>query len=155
MRTLRALLLIPVAALLLGACGDDTAGTNNDSPGATTPAGELPDQTLPVADSGAGAATLPADTTPITALDGPVQIDIVVGVDSGENRVERVKAGQDITLNITNPGAADEFHVHGVDIEQAADAGQMATMNFTIDEPGTYEVESHVTEDVLVIIEVS
>ncbi len=154
MTTLRTVLLIPVAALMLAACGD-TTGTGNESPGATSPAGELPAATPTVAGTVAAGTSQPADTTPITAIDGPVQIDVVVGLDSGENRVERVKAGEAITLNITNRSAADEFHVHGIDLEQAADAGQMVTLNFTIDEPGTYEVESHVTEDVLVIIEVS
>lgn len=154
MTTLRTVLLIPVAALMLAACGD-TTGTSNESPAVTSPAGELPAATPTVADTVAASTSQPADTTPITAIDGPVQIDVVVGLDSGENRVERVKAGEAITLNITNRDAADEFHVHGIDLEQAADAGQMATLNFTIDEPGTYEVESHVTEDVLVIIEVS
>ena len=104
--------------------------------------------------SGAG-TTVVQVTTPETAVDGPVQIDVVVGVDSGEDRVVKVKVSADITLNITNPDAADEFHVHGVELEQSVDAGVMATFNFTLDEAGTYEVESHVTDDVLLIIEVS
>ena len=45
--------------------------------------------------------------------------------------------------------------MHGVELEQSVDAGVMATFNFTLDEAGTYEVESHVTDDVLLIIEVS
>lgn len=58
-----------------------------------------------------------------------------------------------IALNISNPHAADEFYVDGIDIEQEAEAGHMSTINFTIDGPGTYEVESHITDAVLVIIE--
>jgi heme/copper-type cytochrome/quinol oxidase subunit 2 len=62
--------------------------------------------------------------------------------------------GSDVQLNITNPDAADEFHIHGIELEQSVDAGVTATFNFVADTAGTFEVESHETEDVLVIIEV-
>ncbi len=153
MRTLRALALIPATAILLVACGNDDE-TSTDSTVAET--------TVPAADTTAASTTLPSagttapqDTTPQTAPDGPVQIDVVVGLDSAADRVELVKAGSEVQLNITNPDAADEFHIHGIELEKAVDAGVTATFNFVADTPGTYEVESHVTEDVLVIIEVS
>ena len=150
MRTVRSLACLPAALIFLGGCG-------NDSSSAT----DAPSATIVVTDSSVAAApgttsvgaTGAAVTTTNTPLSGPVQIDVVVGVDSDPDRIERVTVGSEITLNITNPTAADEFHVHGVDIEQAVEKGQMATMNFTIDAPGTYEVESHLTEDVLVVIE--
>ncbi len=153
MRTLRALALIPATAILLVACGNDDE-TSTDSTVAET--------TVPAADTTAASTTLlsagttaPQDTTPQTAPDGPVQIDVVVGLDSAADRVELVKAGSEVQLNITNPDAADEFHIHGIELEKAVDAGVTATFNFVADTAGTYEVESHVTEDVLVIIEVS
>lgn len=153
MRTLRALALIPATAILLVACGNDDE-TSTDS--------TLAETTVPAADTTAASTTLPSagttapqDTTPQTAPDGPVQIDVVVGLDSAADRVELVKAGSEVQLNITNPDAADEFHIHGIELEKAVDAGVTATFNFVADTPGTYEVESHVTEDVLVIIEVS
>ena len=150
MRTVRSLACLPAALTFLGGCG-------NDSSSAT----DATSATIVITDSSVAAApgtttvgtTGAAATTTNTPLSGPVQIDVVVGVDSDPDRIERVTVGSEITLNITNPTAADEFHVHGVDIEQAVEKGQMATMNFTIDAPGTYEVESHLTEDVLVVIE--
>jgi hypothetical protein len=152
MRTLRALALIPATAILLVACGNDDE-TSTDSTVAET--------TVPAVDSSAATTTLPAsdttapqETTVETAVDGPVQIDVVVGLDSGPDRVELVKVGSDVQLNITNPDAADEFHIHGIELEQSVDAGVTATFNFVADTAGTYEVESHETEDVLVIIEV-
>lgn len=153
MRTFPTLALIPVAAIMLMACSDDEAST--DSVAAT--AAPTTDAATPTSEPAATEpqGTEPLDTTPVTAIDGPVQIDVVVGVDSGEDRVEKVRVGADVTLNITNPNAADEFHIHGIDLEQAVDAGVMATFNFVADTPGTYEVESHTTEDVLVVIEVS
>ncbi len=138
-------------ALALGAaaCSDDNSSTGTADTTVTTAAADttvatsttLPPSTLP-----------PVETPAPTAPAGPVQIDVVVGVDSGADRTEYVQAGEDVTLNITNPDAADEFHIHGIDLEQAVDAGVMATFNFTADTPGTYEVESHVTEAVLVVI---
>ena len=143
-------------ALTLGACGGDetTDATATTAPGV----GGLPasgDSTLP----GPLGTEEPSPTAPLATgsgevQEGPVQIDVVVGRDSGPQRVETVAAGADITLNITNPDAADEFHIHGIDLERAVDAGVMATFNFTVTEPGTYEVESHLTETVLVVIEV-
>lgn len=155
MPTVRAMALIPVALMLLGACGDDSS---------SSPTTDVPTTTV-VSGGSAAATTLaaPASTTVDTAvaddssadtpMSGPVQVDVVVGTDSGEDRIEHVTVGSSITLNITNPDAADEFHVHGIELEQSVDAGVMATFNFTIDKAGTYEVESHVTQDVLVIIE--
>jgi ABC-type Fe3+-hydroxamate transport system substrate-binding protein len=147
MRTLRALVIMPFAVLALSACGSDDATTDATS-GADTTAAAV-DTT-----AAGGTDTSVEDTTPVTAIDGPVQIDVVVGVDSGEDRVEHVKVGSDVTLNITNPNAADEFHVHVIELEQSVDAGVTATFNFVADTAGTYEVESHVTEDVLLVIEV-
>jgi hypothetical protein len=141
-----------VAILLLGACGDDSSSTTTDAAAeATTTAAT--ETTLLMPDSTTVDTAVAEDSSSDVPLSGPVQIDVVVGVDSGEDRVEHVTVGSEITLNITNPNADDEFHVHGVDIEQAAKKGEMATINFTVDEAGTFEVESHITEDVLVIIE--
>ncbi len=152
MRSVRALAFIPVAVMALGACGDDSS-SSTDPTVAATPTTAAGGTTLVMPDSTTVDTAVADDASTDLPLSGPVQIDVVVGVDSGADRLERVTVGADITLNITNPNADDEFHVHGIDIEQAAKAGQMVTLNFKIDEPGTYEVESHLTEDVLVVIE--
>lgn len=154
MRTVRALAVIPVALLFLGACGSD------DSP-SSAGSDTTPGTTVAVDTTALDATTVPGTdatvtteaTVPETAVDGPVQIDVVVGVDSGADRVVQVKVGSDVTLNLTNPDAADEFHLHGIELEKEAAAGEMITFNFKVTEAGTYEVESHVTEDVLVVIE--
>ena len=150
MRTVRLAAAIPAVALLLGACSDDSSTDTTDAPATTVVAEPAASSTPP-----APASTTADDSSADAPLSGPVQIDVIVGVDSGEDRVEHVTVGSDITLNITNPDAADEFHVHGLDLEQEAGAGEMRTFNFTVTEPGTIEVESHLTEDVLVVIEVT
>ncbi|MBI4933937.1 MAG: hypothetical protein HY828_08670 [Actinobacteria bacterium] len=153
MRTLHTLAIVPFVALALVACGDDDTASPDTTAAVieTTVAAADATTTIPAPTQ----TEAPQDTTPPTAVDGPVQIDVVVGTDSGEDRIEMVKLGSDVTLNITNPAADDEFHVHGIELEQAVDAGVTATFNFVADTAGTIEVESHITEDVLVIIEVA
>jgi len=145
---------IAVAAVLLAACGTDTTTASSEPSGASTAAAQTTTNAT-IAGSAVPGTTAVQVTTPETAVDGPVQIDVVVGVDSSPDRVIMVTIGADVTLNITNPDADDEFHVHGIDLEQAALAGQMVTINFTITAAGSYEVESHITQDVLVVIEAS
>ena len=150
MRTVRALLAIPVAALLIVACsGSDEADLTTvalTTATTTTVAGSTPEGTDAPMPTEA-----PADDE---VMEGPAQIDVVIGVDSGPERIVRVRAGADLTLNITNPDAADEFHVHGIDLERSVEAGTMATFNFNVGDPGTIEVESHATDTVVVVIEV-
>lgn len=140
-----------VAVSMMAACGSD------DTSAASSVAVDLGVGSLPVGDTSptvpldSTASTTP-DSSPVQVTTGPVQIDVVVGRDSGPDRVEQIAVGSDVTVNITNPDAADEFHLHGIDLERAVDAGVMATFNFTATTPGTYELESHETGGVLVVL---
>ncbi|MDO8389370.1 MAG: hypothetical protein Q7V57_02695 [Actinomycetota bacterium] len=149
MRTFRAIAAIPAAALLLVACGDEetTKPTTLAIGGVTTLVTDT--------SSGTGTGTDTDDGSTDTVADGPLQIDVLVGTNSGADRIERVKVGNQVTLTITNPNSADSYHVHGYDLEQEVAKGVAAIINFTADEIGRFEVESHITEDVLVVIEVS
>ncbi|CAN5397327.1 hypothetical protein BH10ACT2_BH10ACT2_17320 [soil metagenome] len=81
-------------------------------------------------------------------------IDVVIGVDSSPDRVETVAVGTEVTLNVTSPNADDEIHVHTIDVEQPVAAGETATFTFVVDTVGEVEVEGHITEDVLLVIDV-
>lgn len=155
MRTVR-LAAVLIGSLAFTACGSDTPSATSVA-GTSTPAGtdastDISTTTLPPVIP-APTTTVPGATVPEPA-EGPVQFDVRVGVDSRPSRIEYIRAGADVTLNIINPNAADEFHVHGIDLEQAAAAGVMATMNFVLDTPGDYEVESHISGDVLIVLRV-
>ena len=94
----------------------------------------------------------PADSTP-GSIPAGVTVEVTVGVDDDPGRVERIALGSSVTLEITNPYEDDEFHLHGYDLstgDTAAD--ETATITFTADVAGTFEVESHVTDDVLVTL---
>jgi hypothetical protein len=152
------LLLAGSAGLLAVGCGHSSSGA---AASAANGAGGAPTTTIPGAATPQAATTVPlasgttmAGTTPPTIGEGPVQYDVRVGVDSGPHRIERVKLGSDVTLNISNPKADDEFHVHVVDMEQKVTKGETATFNFTADTKGRIEVESHLTNTVLITIEV-
>lgn len=140
-----------MAAVVAVSCGSDEA------PAASSVAVDLGVGSLPAGDTSPtvpveSPQTTSADNSPVLVTAGPVQIDIVVGRDSGPDRVEEIALGSDVTVNITNPDAADEFHLHGIELERSVGAGVMATFNFTANSPGTYELESHETGGVLVVL---
>lgn len=161
----RAAAAIAVMPLVATACGDD-----DNPPFATTAVTPIESGTTPfdVNDTTPYGTidTTPLDTVPVDQVPptgqasahsnpaGPVQIDVRVGTDSGPDRVEIVQKGSEVQLNITNPSADDEFHIHGYDLEQDVPKGNTATFNFVAGQVGSFEVESHETENVLVVIEV-
>lgn len=122
--------------------------------------GESTDTTsAPPATLGQGVATpvSSVDTaTPTSVEDDVVRISVTVGVDSGADRIEEVSVGDAIELTMVNPDEDDEFHVHGFDLGgDDTPAGDEKVFVFTATEAGDYEVESHATGDVLVVIRVS
>jgi heme/copper-type cytochrome/quinol oxidase subunit 2 len=53
-----------------------------------------------------------------------------------------VAKGGSVTVNVTSD-AADEIHVHGIDQELQVEPGVPASMTFTADQGGVFEMESH------------
>ena len=93
--------------------------------------------------------------TSTTISDGSITIEVVVGENSGPDRVEEVPLGTEVTLQFTNPDADDEYHVHGYDLGGGVTKkGEMKTFSFTADKAGDYEIESHISEKVLAVIRV-
>jgi hypothetical protein len=149
---------IPASLLLLSitACGtDEEVLVSTSAPAATAATTAPAPAPATTADSGPAATDAPASTT--APDDGTVRIDVTVGTDSGADRIEQVPLGSTVVLTITDPVAAQEYHVHGFDLGdgQEFEPGQTATFTFTADTAGEFEVESHVTEAVLVVLQVS
>jgi hypothetical protein len=88
-----------------------------------------------------------------------VTVSVTVGTDdfdtTGGKRVVSVKEGTSVTIEVTDPANDDEYHLHGYDIEVEATKGTPGRMSFTADETGTFELESHTTEKVLLVLVVS
>jgi heme/copper-type cytochrome/quinol oxidase subunit 2 len=65
-----------------------------------------------------------------------------------------VPLGQTVVLRLLSD-TDQAYHVHGYDLEQKAAAGVEANFEFTADQAGSFEVESHTTNKVLAILKVS
>ncbi|CAB4550790.1 MAG: hypothetical protein ACK5CE_22255 [Actinomycetes bacterium] len=174
------------ALVLLTACGGDdgeagatttpTSGTSVTVNSATTAATATTATSValsPPSDTGdpppIGTGDLPpigtGDLPPIgtgdlpmppVSSDVPYALSVTVGVDAAPERIERVPLGATVSIALTNPSAADEFHLHGYDLGdgQVIPAGETATFTFVADRAGSFELESHETGDVLMILEV-
>lgn len=138
-----------LATLLFASCADDSPSVETAVPAPTSTTVNPVD-----IDTTAAPTTGVAPTTTID--DGIVRINVTVGVDSGPDRIEEVSVGDSVELTMVNPDEDDEFHVHGFDLGgDETPAGEEKTFAFTATESGDFEVESHVTGDVLVVIRVS
>lgn len=104
------------------------------------------DTTVPSSDS-------TSDTSAKVA--GPTEISVTVGVDSSPDRVEEVSLGAEVNVRLSNPDADDSFHLHGYDLSPGdTPKGETAIITFTADTAGDFEIESHVTQTVLIVISV-
>ena len=128
-----------LAVGLLGAGGCTSAPTPADQPSAASPS----------AATGSSAASPAADAL-------RVDITIAGGQVTPSGQKIAAKVGQQVVLDVTSD-ADDEIHAHtggdGYELEVAA--GKTTTGSFTLDQPGSFEVESHHLEKIIVILNVS
>jgi hypothetical protein len=145
--------LVPAAFVaLLAACGSDNSTA---SPTTTSP--------RPSSAAASGTAPSPASTgdtaapTASSIAGASDEIIVHVGVDDAAtvgSRVENVKLGENVILRLTSD-SDEEYHVHGYDLEQKVAAGVEAQFEFSADMAGDFEVESHVTDKVYVVLHVA
>ena len=103
--------------------------------------------------------TIPSAATPTNPTDSkmaaPTEVSVIVGTDSSPDRIEEVALGANVQVTLSNPNADDEFHLHGYDLSPGeTKMGEVSIISFTADKVGDFEIESHITEDVVVIIRV-
>ena len=81
---------------------------------------------------------------------------LTVGENSGVNNIISFTKGSNVELTIMNPNADDEVHLHGYDLTTGdLPKGEMSVISFIANEAGDFEIESHITEEVLSIIRIS
>ena len=164
-REMALLVVTNCSVVLLGACGSDddptlgpvvTTVTAGPASSGETASSVAPSDTVDIALPGAPTDTNDLPPAPPVSSDVPIVITAVVGTDTGPERIERVLLGSVVTVTITNPASADEFHLHGYELGdgQEFEAGQAASFTFTADRAGTFELESHETNQVLLVVEV-
>jgi FtsP/CotA-like multicopper oxidase with cupredoxin domain len=82
-----------------------------------------------------------------------VEISLTIGENSGPNEQQQVALGSTVRLSVVNPNASDEIHVHGYDISTGdMAAGETSVIEFVADEAGTFDIESHISEEVVLLL---
>lgn len=129
--------------LLAAACG----GGAGDGSGATgTPTPDPTTTTAPTATQSAAPTPTP------TATGVSIRITLVDGEPQGGSRRVRVPQGSPVTLTVEG-GSSGTVHVHGYGLHRQLSGGG-ATVTFTADIPGVFEVEIEETATRLVELEV-
>ena len=154
-------LVVPtlLAIALTAACGSDngsSASTTAASAAGTSAAGQ--DTSSPSSSTPTPASTGDTAAPGTNQIPGaPNEIIVHIGVDDAStvgSRVENVKLGDHVVLRLASD-TDENYHVHGYDLEQKVAAGVEAQFEFTADKAGDFEVESHNTEKVYVVLHVS
>ena len=136
-----------VLGLLLGGCTSAAEPQSNVTPTA------LSSPTEP--SSLAASPTSLSPSTPSLNPDYTLTINIVISkgktVPSGK-KID-VRVGQKVVLNVTSD-TDDEIHAHtgGDGYELPVKAGIPSKGSFTLESPGSFEVESHHLEKIIVIL---
>ncbi len=93
------------------------------------------------------------DTAAVTT--SVVEINLIVGENTGADMMQTVPVGSSVRITVVNPNGADEIHVHGYDISTGEMAqGQEAVIEFVASNAGTFDIESHVSEEVVLVLTV-
>jgi ABC-type Fe3+-hydroxamate transport system substrate-binding protein len=94
-------------------------------------------------------------TDTATATGDVVEINLIVGENTGADMKQTVPLGASVRITVTNPNGPDEIHVHGYDISTGEMAkGQEAVIEFVASNAGTFDIESHVSEEIMFILTV-
>ena len=102
----------------------------------------------------AATETVAAESSAVDAA-AVIEISVIVGENSGPDRTETVALGSTVRISLLNSASEDDFHVHGYDISSGeVPAGEEAVIEFVADAAGEFELESHVTGEVLLVITV-
>lgn len=116
----------------------------------TSTAASLPASTPP----SAPASSAPAPSTPTSEAQA-LQLEITLAKGSAEPNGERrdVAVGTTVVITVTSD-RDDEVHVHGYDLEIPVKAGETVTKKFVADQSGSFEIESHEPELLIVQLQV-
>jgi plastocyanin len=120
-------MLVPFLVLGLAACGG--AATVSDPGGSSA------------AVPGTPGASAPAATAPASDV-VEIKVTIAGGRVTPRPSVHEVAKGRTVRIIVTSD-ENDELHVHGYDLPAELTAGRPATVEFTADQAGRFEVETH------------
>lgn len=82
-----------------------------------------------------------------------IEINLVVGENTGADTKQTVPIGSSVRVTVVNPNGPDEIHVHGYDISTGEMAqGEESVIEFVASKAGTFDLESHVSEEIVLIL---
>mgnify|MGYP006276422647 CR=1 FL=1 len=120
---------LSLAAVLLVGCGPSSSTDSTAPSGAT-------------------------DTTTVVSSD-VVEINLIVGENTGPEVKQTVPVGSTVRITFVNPNGPDEIHVHGYDLTTGEmTQGQESVIEFVASTTGTFDLESHVSEEIVMILTV-
>ncbi|WBQ03923.1 cupredoxin domain-containing protein [Kribbella sp. CA-293567] len=143
-----ALALLPALGMLvLAGCGDDSGagGSPSTSPSSTPSAGPSATPTeTPTTPGSTPNTKAPSNTADPSGEQADVTIDITVanGKVNPSGSSIKVKAGQSVLVTAISD-ADEELHIHGYEKELELTPGKPASVKFTADMKGTFEIETH------------
>lgn len=120
---------LSIAAVLLAGCGSSSSTDSTSASEAT-------------------------DTTTVVSSD-VVEINLIVGENTGPEVKQTVPVGSTIRITFVNPNGPDEIHIHGYDLTTGEmEQGQESVIEFVASTTGTFDLESHVSEEIVMILTV-
>ncbi len=139
-------LLPALAMLVLAGCGSESDGgaSASTSPSATAPTTAPTDLPTMTPTPGKPNASSPSNTADPSGEQADVTVNVTVanGKVNPSGATVKVKAGQTVLVTAVSD-AADEVHIHGYDKELPLTPGKTASVKFTADMKGTFEIETH------------
>jgi plastocyanin len=143
-----ALALLPALGMLvLAGCGDDSKSSS--SPGSNPTSAPTTAPTSTPAETPSTPGSTPNTKSPSNTADPSGETaDVTVNVVVANGKVNpsgasiKVKAGQTVLVTATSD-ADEELHIHGYDKELELSPGKPASVKFTANMKGTFEVETH------------
>jgi hypothetical protein len=152
-RTRLAAVVLSAAGTLLALSGCTPAPEVAATPSASATSSSAAPS--PAASESSASATPSPTPSETESEPGALTVDITIAGGKVNPNGEKIKiaVGQKVILNVTSD-EDDEIHAHtdGDGYELAVKAGKSAKGSFTIDSPGSYEVESHHLGKVIVIL---
>jgi len=132
-------------AITLTACGSSSSSTSETSILADE------EETMD-----ATASTVVAPTDAVVNADGSVSINVIVGTDDYETlaggRVVKVALGSAVTITLIDPNEDQDYHLHVYDVGAEAKKGEPGVISLVVDQAGQFDVESHTTGQMLLVL---
>jgi hypothetical protein len=134
-------LLPTLGMLVLAGCSGGDSGSGSSTPSPSAPASTLPTSS---ATPGSPNTSSPSNTADPSGEQADVTIDVTVanGKVNPSGATIKAKAGQTVLVKAISD-AAEELHIHGYDKELELAPGKAASVKFTANMKGTFEIETH------------